>query len=222
MIRVIYGNMSAPTGRLLEERLLSLPQEGLVNWSGVPHRGTLNANAFTNKLRQLQLLREGGIVAIPSFEEPLRQWPLLPPHPGWLPRTNFHRAGRDFRRRVRPDYWVEPLNLTEEWRVHVFRTKKDNMRVIRCAKKLPVGPEAHPWIRNHDYGWRFSYVDGCPDQAKGLAREALRKLTLDFGAVDLGLTPEGQPYILEVNTCPALDEGNTLVKYVENITERFS
>lgn len=221
MIRVIHSRNTAPTAGLLQEALANTDKQGTVNWTGAAGQaGSLNEHSFTDKLRQLTELKTAH-VCVPRFELPLERWPRLPPHPGWMPRTLFHRGGRDFRRRITPDFWVEPLSLKEEWRVHVFKTKKGNMRVIRCAKKIPLDANAHPWIRNHDYGWKFSYIDGCADLAKETARDAIRFLNLDFGAVDLGIREDDLPIVLEVNTCPGLDEGNTLTKYAENIVERF-
>jgi hypothetical protein len=221
MINVRFTRNTAPTGEALSRALQGSPLNGLVNWTGAPLEGALNAKAKTHKFEQLETLQAAD-VRCPYHEKPLANWPTLPPYPGWIPRTNFHRAGRDFvRRNVAPDFWVKPLVLSEEWRVHVFKTKKGNYRVVRCAKKVPL-EGAHPWIRNYDLGWRFSYEMGCPEEIKTIAREAIKALDLDFGAVDAGMDVNNAfAFVLEVNTCPALEDA-TLGKYVSNIIERLS
>lgn len=93
------------------------------------------------------------------------------------------------------------------------------MRVLRTAKKVQNRPDAHPWVRSHRLGWKLSYIGGISDLGKQIARNAVRALHLDFGAVDIGIRNNGDPFVLEVNTCPGL-EGGTLDMYATNILER--
>ena len=177
----------------------------------------LNGEAFTNKLRQALRL---GIAGLPTVTVSLAK-----EGDNWYPRRNDHQQGFDFtsyslRRGIIPaDFYVKKEEIADEWRVHVFRSAKDNMRVLRCAHKVPNSPAPHPWVRSHRLGWKLSYVGGIPDAGKQIARDAVRALHLDFGAVDLGFRAEGSPLVLEVNTCPGL-EGGTLEMYAENILER--
>lgn len=196
----------------------------VVNWTGSPVSNLdhfaevlLNGEAFTNKLRQAIRL---GIAGVPTIQVSLAQ-----EGPDWYPRRNDHQQGFDFtNRRLRrgllpADFYVKKEDIADEYRVHVFRSAKDNMRVLRVAKKVPNRPDHHPWVRSHRLGWKLSYVGGLSDSGRQIARDAVRALHLDFGAVDLGCRPNGDIFVLEVNTCPGL-EGGTLEMYADNIVER--
>jgi len=214
------------TGTNLSEILSGndIPKNVIVNWSGSPvsnldHNAEilLNGEAFTNKLRQALRL---GITGIPTITISLTQ-----EGPDWYPRRNDHQQGFDFTNRslrrgdIPADFFVKKEAINEEWRVHVFRSTKDNMRVLRTAKKVQNRPDAHPWVRSHRLGWKLSYIGGISDEGRQIARDAVRALHLDFGAVDLGIRNDGSVFVLEVNTCPGL-EGGTLEMYAENILER--
>lgn len=196
----------------------------VVNWTGGPVSNLdhfaevlLNGEAFTNKLRQAVRL---GIAGIPTI-----QVSLAKEGPDWYPRRNDHQQGFDFTNRrlqrglLEADFYVKKEDLIDEFRLHVFRTSRDNMRVMRVARKVPSRPDHHPWVRSHRLGWKLSYTGGATEDAKRIARDSLRALHLDFGAVDLAMRADATPIVLEVNTCPGL-EGGTLEMYVENIIER--
>jgi len=175
----------------------------------------LNSRSITNKLYQLKKLQSAG-VTVPDFCEASTSFPRIAPKPGWMPRTLHHARAGDFRRGVRnPDYWVAPLDITEEKRLHVFRRPKGSYVVIRTATKKPIeGKETHPWVRSHETGWRFSYGGGSNPSEREVAIQAVDALGLDFGAVDIGIV-NSAPLVLEVNTCPGLE--GTLTYYVEEI-----
>jgi hypothetical protein len=205
------------TGARLAEQLYHAKEDGVVNWTGRYHQydTTLNAKTFTDKLRQLKVLDEAG-VSITPFKT------TRPRGDGWLPRRKFHQQGRDFKKRRKPftpDYWTKFVPLSQEWRLHVFRTAKGKYAVIRSGLKVAKTDDAHPWVRGHSQGWKISYVGGAPDTVKETSRAALKALDLDFGAVDIGVSEDGKPIIIEINTCPGLDTG-TLKLYVDAIKER--
>lgn len=107
-----------------------------------------------------------------------------------------------------------------EYRVHVF-----NGEVIDVAEKRKKnGAEEqdgwNPLIRNYDKGWVFCHDDvECPDVVKEECIKAVKALSLDFGAVDVGYrVKEKQPYIFEINTAPGI-EGKTLQHYADKIKE---
>lgn len=139
--------------------------------------------------------------------------PALPPEV-WLGRTNDHIGGTDLLNPTnRPAYWSKKLNLVDEVRIHSFKGKS-----IRAGRKEPregftqVAADghrlAHPWIRSYDGGWKINY-DGFESSRamRDAAHRAVAALGLDFGAVDLGLTTQGEIVVLEVNRAPGLEGG---------------
>jgi hypothetical protein len=223
-VSVVFTPKTMPTGIRLQQKLRTIAPHGQlrINWTGSPlGEDALNHNAFTNKLRQLEVLKECDVLT-PDFSPAGGPFPTYPPHPGWMPRTSTHRKGRDFNAagKMSVDFWVEPLALTEEKRLHVIRRPKGTYVVFRTAKKVPIeGTPTHPWVRSHDLGWRFSYAGGSSERERAAAVSAIRALRLDFGAVDLG-TFCGHPVVLEVNTCPGLeDTGNTLHAYASEFAK---
>ena len=110
--------------------------------------------------------------------------------------------------------YTKYVNKDQEYRVHVFRGE-----VIfeqRKARKKDVPDDQVNWkIRNHGNGFIFAHRDVfiAPD-GKEAAVQAVEKLGLDFGAVDLMLGKNGLFYVLEVNTACGL-EGTTLERYTE-------
>lgn len=232
-IQVLYTAKTRDTGEALARELDGGdPIRGILNWTGGPIDPyllpTLNAKAFTDKLQQLMMLEEAG-VSVPRFALPRTKWAggLQCPHPGWLPRTRFHHACNNFIKEVaQPDFFVEPLIVNAEWRLHVGRTKRDNMRILRSSRRVPTDG-AHPWVHSFDLGWRWKFEE-VDDEIKVLARQAMRALNLDLGAVDVVAVPDSDNSsvtefcVLEVNTCPGLaDEPETLRRYVEFIKEQM-
>lgn len=225
MIEVLF-NRASEAGDALQNLLSAeeVKKHVVVNWTGSPlsqldHFADvpLNFEARSDKLSQALRL---GIAGVPTVTVSLRQEGA-----DWLPRRKSHQQGFDFtnkalkKGRLEADYFVRKENIVDEYRVHVFRTCKGNMRVLRVAKKVPSRDDHHPWVRAHRLGWKLSYVGGCGDPAKQAARDAVRSLLLDFGAVDVGILASGTPIVLEVNTCPGL-EGGTLEMYATSILER--
>jgi hypothetical protein len=217
-MQVLCDRRSA-TARLLSEAL-NPDLEGTINWTGgrVDIEGleqpVLNAESRTDKLAQLVRLEHQG-VSVP-------EWDLSGHGEDWYPRTRNHQQGRDFTGSIAPGeiaFYTRRLPLSAEWRLHFFRTKKGNIRLLRSGQKVPRVLSPHPWVRSHRLGWKISYTGGAPEDAVRQGRAAIEALNLDFGAVDLGLS-EYAAVVLEVNTCPGLEAG-TLERYVDAIEERL-
>lgn len=230
MINVLCDRRSG-TARALQALLRADPLteqlSGVVNWTGArippdefPEVDVLNRESRTNKLAQIAWLELRGISVPP--------WDFQGHDADWYPRTVNHQQGRDFTGPIPAGeigYYVKRLPLREEWRLHFFRTKKGNLRLLRSGVKIPRVARAHPWVRSHRLGWKISYTGGAPEDAVRASREAVAALELDFAAVDVGLTGEGvdgmmECYVLEANTCPGLDTG-TLKLYADAIKERL-
>lgn len=222
----ILCNRPSTTKTKLSEALANVQvnKHIVVNWTGSPlsqldHFADvpLNFESRSDKLSQALRLATAGI---PTVTVSLRS-----EGPDWYPRRSSHQQGFDFTNRklargqLPADFYVKKEDLVDEYRLHIFRSSRDNMRVMRVARKVPTRPDHHPWVRSHRLGWKLSYVGGAPEDGKQIARDAVRALHLDFGAVDLAVRRDASSIVLEVNTCPGL-EGGTLEMYVNNILER--
>lgn len=101
-------------------------------------------------------------------------------------------------------YFVEFLPIKTEWRIHVVNGK----RIRTSIKYLDEPSKRVPWMRNFDTGWKFRHPENAeekpPAKAQLSAKYAVDMLGLNFGAVDLAVTDDGQVVIFEVNTAPGL------------------
>lgn len=104
-----------------------------------------------------------------------------------------HRWGRD--------YVVEYIPTKHEYRVHVF-----NGEVIRTSEKVLKSRDKYvSYLRNFENNFTFrNERHPLTDEGKTQAINAVRELGLNFGAVDLVIADDGNPYVLEVNTGPSL------------------
>jgi glutathione synthase/RimK-type ligase-like ATP-grasp enzyme len=78
-------------------------------------------------------------------------------------------------------------------------------------------------IRSNKRGWKFKAVaaKNVPASIKSASLAAVTALGLDFGAVDLVLDLEGNPYILEVNSAPGL-EGTAFEKWSKALEKKLA
>lgn len=115
--------------------------------------------------------------------------------------------------------YTAKVDIEREVRIHVC-----NGTVIDFAQKKRMGSERlesegidspDENIRSHSRGWIFAR-DGVtiPEEMKSVAVAAVTALGLDFGAVDMAITPQGNFKIFEINSAPGL-EGTTLNSYYE-------
>jgi glutathione synthase/RimK-type ligase-like ATP-grasp enzyme len=109
-----------------------------------------------------------------------------------------------------------------ELRVHVAFGKV----ILTVQKRRRNGIELtndNQYVRSFDNGWIFSQ-NISPEVEPihlDMAVRAVQALGLDFGAVDMVLSAEGNlPYILEVNTAPAIVAESTQAAYKKAFTER--
>lgn len=180
-------------------------KEGVRIFNSIPER---------TKLQELEELAQGG-VPVPPFDT--TDWGK-----GWLGRSLHHQEGSDFLppgQRPRPAFWTRKLDITEEYRFHIFHLP-DGFKSLRVGKKVPrEGFEnPHKWVRSYQHGWRLSYgkFEGLKKQREA-AKKAIEVLGMDFGAVDTGvLKGSGEAVVLEVNSRVGFDAGgSTVQKYAE-------
>ncbi len=117
-------------------------------------------------------------------------------------------------------FYVHGVKFKREWRIHVG---KDRVLDITQKRKANGHPDANYDIRSHANGWRYCRNDIVipPDSLIQAAKDAVRALDLDFGAVDATCTVDGYNVVFEVNTAPGV-EGTTLSKYVDFFKEQLN
>ena len=193
----------------------------VVNWGqrgleALPYAG-LNHRVPANKYEELLLLAEHDI-PVPAHS--------LFAMEDFRGRTYHHSQGRDFLDPPsRFDYYVEWLDIAEEWRFHTA-VDSEGPKVIRRARKVlrestgDAGEGRGGVIRAHAAGWVFSYaVDPEPPTgARALAKQALASTGCQFGAVDIAVTTGGRLVVLEFNSAPGFDAaGSTVDRYAAAI-----
>lgn len=160
-----------------------------------------------NKLHELIRLAEAGLPVPPH---------KLSPSPGWLRRNFHHIGGNDLRQGTGHDFYVERLDIVEEFRFHIF----DGLS-IRRQVKVPRNDHPHEWIRSWASGWKLMPGGNPPRGSREAAVRAVEALGYTFGAVDVGRLRGGGFVVLEVNTAPGI-EGSTVTKYAEGVIKRYA
>ena len=116
--------------------------------------------------------------------------------------------------------YVQYIPKKHEYRVHVGFGKAF---FVQQKKKKKEGVEnANFQIRNHQNGFIYAHLDvDLPEEIKQKCVDAIIKIGLDFGAVDVIYNEkQNKYYILEINTAPGL-QGTTLEKYVQMFKENL-
>lgn len=113
--------------------------------------------------------------------------------------------------------YVKYVRKQREFRVHVFREQAIAVQEKKRESEAEQTAD-QKLIRNRDNGWVFCVLDVQePDRLREIAIEAVSKLELDFGAVDMILGRDNKLYVLEVNTRPGLESPTVLSAYTEAI-----
>jgi hypothetical protein len=129
-----------------------------------------------------------------------------------LGRRFHHTKGKDIlvyrvcplgRGEQQRDFYTELVEKRAEFRVWVFRDKH-----LATYEKVLTYPDKNGKrgrnlaIWNWDNGYAFEFRRDIPAVLKGLAKQAVAAMELDFGAVDVLQDRDGHFYVLEVNTAP--------------------
>lgn len=162
---------------------------------------TLNTTSFLNKRSQLLKLAKNDVPTLEVSDKPKN---------GFIGRSMNHEGGTDLLTESGHDYYTKKLEFTREVRVHIYKGK-----AIHTGLKVAL-PNAHPWIRSYEGGWRIDYSRSkdVAQSRRDLAKKAIAALGLDFGAVDIGVLKGDNAVVLEVNTAPGI-EGETLEAYMD-------
>jgi hypothetical protein len=142
-----------------------------------------------------------------------------------LGRSSSHRGGTDIKLLLQPrdidiqggsDFYVEYAPKEVEFRVHVFCG-----RIIKISeKRRDGGGDYDPVCWNLGSGWTFMNPSNETPPAAYQAVAAVMVHKLDFGAVDIMMSAEGEAFVLEVNTAPGLHE-HSLEIYGEALREEL-
>ena len=101
------------------------------------------------------------------------------------------------------DFYVKWIPTQTEYRVWVFQK-----RILSVSEKIYKGEgEYTGYIRNRRFGFKFVKRDDLrkADYLSKLCINAVKALGMDFGAVDVLAGKDGEHYVLEVNSMPAID-----------------
>lgn len=120
--------------------------------------------------------------------------------------------GEDMALPIAPLYTKYKENCGE-YRVHVFKGEViDYRKKSRLRDNEPSLVE--DLVRTHGNGWIFRQGNlRRIERIENLAKNTITALGLDFGAVDIIKDEDGNVFIVEVNSCPAM-EGSTLEAYL--------
>lgn len=218
-----------PTGRLLtqmlrERGLLTGPVRAIVDYGygGPTPLPCLNRRAGTfNKLQELEMLREEGVVTVPFARSPEG---LTAP---FLGRSLHHTRGNDIivyrthQRGRRHDFYTQLVDKQQEFRIWSFRRK-----VIGCYEKILTYPSKlgrrgrsrEVWNYRNGYAYIFRRSEEIPENIKALGRSAVDAVGLDFGAVDIILDRQGRGFVLEINSAPGVEgERQCLISLANHI-----
>ena len=115
--------------------------------------------------------------------------------------------------------------IEQKFDIEFDKLPKEQKKLLGDAIDLLSKEHTNPdrIIRSNKRGWKFQGV--APTNVKKAVREtalaALKAIELDFGAVDLVLDLDGNPFILEVNSAPGL-EGTALEKWTAALKAKIA
>ena len=185
--------------------------EFVINYGQSCHSANLNANVNFNKVQVQRILEENGIRVPKIFNKgsvlSKREFPILA-------RKNYHSKGKDIifiasekdlqkLNSSRYDFLVKYINKKKEYRVHILGNYKSIVNV-----KIPKKEEnSDDIVRSRDNGWiQIEYRGEYVEKLIKIAKDVLKILKYDFGAVDIILGEDGYFYVLEINSAPGLED----------------
>lgn len=215
----IRGGSKVPDGAL----------DTLIRWGSMakvptkPKRVVNRLDAIqqaSNKREALKIMKAAGI-NVPLVLTPSE---VKPEHLPVLGRKDKHVGANDIilcmqqrdverAKAVGCTHFSQYIPTKAEYRAHVFGDT-----IIKISQKILTDEAAatQPWIRNLSAGYTFRQPETrLTGAARGMAIDAVHSLGLTFGAVDIIIGDNDQPYILEVNTAPGLQTDTSLDAYLE-------
>lgn len=216
---ITYSGRSKISARKIAAALVELDEDvtlnrgstGDINWGRATADTKLNLDVSnsTNKRVMRELFAAEG-VPMPKLIYSLNHNVLAAAFPvPCVGRPDYHSRGRGYwlcnswedvvkakrgtRTKKAATHFMEFIEAEHELRVHIFMGKS-----IRISEKHFEGTE----------GCHRLYTTIKPTvelrAVRRAAKAAVKALGLDFGAVDVLVDKDGNPYVLEVNTAPGL------------------
>lgn len=229
-LKVAKGSRKTGTtlGKLLEglgHSIVTENPEAVVCY-GVDYKGTLpnvNAKVFVDKFYELVTLDQAD-VKVPYFitDAGVLKTPFLGRKFKHSRGLDIHLIkGFDDLKVDNSDYFVEFIPSETEFRTWIFRDH--HLGTYKKVKvREPDRAYRHSFGRSHRLGYAFQLVkrEALRPEVVEIAKQAVKALELDFGAVDILWHPKGFPVVLEVNTAPGVEgEGRQAIrKLAENIS----
>ena len=242
--RVLSKSIQAKRIKRENSKYIYSPSHSVINWGASSGPSFLSfalnkpeyVAVSSDKLKCFEKLKEGGLSPfIPAYTKGkgvAKEWILEDGATIYVRSLLRSSQGRgisvisDYRNIPDAPLYVKAIPVEREYRVHVFKdsiihiAQKKRMRKERL-EELNIVP--NPLIKNKKNGYIFAHLelDGPPESLLNIARKAVSSLSLDFGAVDIGINSnDGEPVVFEVNSAPGL-EGTTLEKYKEAFISYF-
>jgi hypothetical protein len=184
----------------------------VINYGQKYDKANLNANVNFNKVEVQRILEENGIRVPKIFDKKTK---ILKKDYPILARRNYHSRGKDIvfienekdlNKNIDSldcDYFVKYIEKRKEYRVHILGDYKSIVNV-----KIPKKDEEQDdIIWSHDKGWiHIEYLGEFREKLIKIAKDVLKVLKYDFGAVDIILGENGYFYVLEINSAPGLED----------------
>lgn len=217
---------------------INLRNQYVINWGCSQITRTLNNARILNSTEAIQrsinklsafAVMEEADVNVPDFTElraDAEQW--IRDGRKIVCRTKLSSYGGDgiviaetVEQLVDAPLYVRYVPKEHEYRIHVMNGEA--FFIQRKARKLDVPDDRVNWrVRNLEGGFIYANQDvEVSQEVRDMAVLAVSSLGLDFGAVDLLVTPRGKVFVLEVNTACGL-AGTTLDRYVEAFTRHYT
>lgn len=203
--------------------------EGVICWGSSINTDLPVLNAKVNQFNKMTALKVFHSKRVPAptvmtlADLPRGHYPVP-----YLARKIAHKCGKDIvainsrlqaeKWATRRDFYVPFIPTKTEYRVWSLGDK-----VMSVYEKLWKGEGEYTGIqRNHRFGFHFEKRDDLrKSEMSSWAIQAVKALGMDFGATDIIESKEGEFFVLEVNSMPAIDSptkssGIRLAKQIHN------